>query len=174
MSHAHPADGLPLLADPRLYIHLSRVDRQKAVVRLYFNHVFVQDVTLDEAKWIFLSELIQAARAADGRPPELAFLTMEHLVQAVRDRSDAEFSRQYRTMSELRSVLAKPLLQRKLCRDLSDGVPLKERIIEHKDGLGYRLGLPAANLSLAILRRDPAHEVSHDARDATERETRRE
>lgn len=174
MSHPNPSDGLPLLADPRLHIHLSRVDQQKAVVRLYFNDVFIQEERIDEAKWIFLSELIQAARAADGRPPELAFLTTEHLVKAVRDRSDAEFSRQYRTMSELRGILAKPFLQRKLCRDLSDGLPLKERIIEHKDGLGYRLGLPAANLSLAILRRDPAHETWHTARDALERESRRE
>ena len=84
MSRPNPADGLPLLADPRLRIQLSHEEQQQhGVIRLFFDEELILLKTLGGAKWIFLFELIQAAQSADGQLPELAFVPTIKLVNAV-------------------------------------------------------------------------------------------
>jgi hypothetical protein len=170
MPHPKLADGLPLPADPHIHLRLSREAGQEGVVRIYYAGEFVALATLDEIKWAFLLQLVQAAKAAEGQRPELAFLSMKQLAAEVRTQTRMEFHREYQTVADLREILARPLLQKQLCRDRSGQLPLRLRIIERVNGLGYRLGIAGANVTIEQFRRDAAHETWSTAQEVIQRQ----
>jgi len=128
-------------------IRLDVVQRSRCggTVRLYWDGVYVAALFLSNAKWLFLADLLRAAIASAGQPPDAAAVEMWQLAATVR-RVDSQFSREYQTLSELRSALAQPLQRLNL-----GGPELRMQLIEQIDGLGYRIGLPPENLSFRAL-----------------------
>jgi hypothetical protein len=129
-------------------IRLDVVQRSRCggTVRLYWDGVYVAALFLSNAKWLFLADLLRAAIASAGQPPDAAAVEMWQLAATVRRVSDSQFSREYQTLAELRSALAKPLQRLNL-----GGPELRLQLIEQLDGLGYRIGLPSENLSFRAL-----------------------
>ncbi len=129
-------------------IRLEVVQRShcSGVVRISYDGLFIQAVAVRAAKWLFLADLMRAAIAAAGQPPDAAAVEMSQLAATVRRVNDSQFSREYQTLSDLRDALAQPLRRRNL-----GGPELRMQLIEQLDGLGYRIGLPPENLSFREL-----------------------